>query len=382
MFFSVLRILLLTSEFPPRVGGIASHVANLAAAFAALGHRVTVVAPDVSGASEYDAGSSDFQILRHQAILRAKPLYDFFLKQRLARLLHVTGFDVVHVHGLRPLRVALDLGLPVAFTNHTSGFLLNAAAGGARLKRTMTLLSRVDCLLAPSEELAQASRRAGYARPCEYIPNGVDVRRFTPGTAGGVRATWGIGSEHTAILAARRLVAKNGVQTFAEAASHLRDTSCRFIFAGDGAERSRVESTIARAGLDARAVFLGSMRYADMPDIYRAADLCVLPSLWEATSLAGLEAMACGKALIGSRVGGIPAIIEDGETGLLVPPADPRALANALRRLAVDRALRERMGRAGRRRAEQEFAWDKIATRTAAILERTARRRAAGRVGD
>lgn len=372
-----MRILLLTSEFPPRVGGIASHVAELAAGLAALGHRATVVAPEVAGAGAYDAVRRTYKIVRHQSFLRAKPFYDFLLGRLLGRLRAAEEFEIVHVHGLKPLRAALGLGLPLVFSNHTSGFLVTAAAGGARLQRTMKLLNRVDFLIAPSEELAEAPRRAGLARPSVYIPNGVDVHRFTPGEANKLRREWGLAAPGVAVLAARRLVQKNGVLVLAEAAVRLRDTACRFIFAGDGPERARVESVLAHASMAGRAVFLGSVPNEAMPGVYRASDLCVLPSLLEATSLAGLEAMASGKAVVGSRVGGIPAIIEDGANGLLVPPGDPIALAAAIRRLAADAGLRDRMGAAGRRRAEQEFAWETIAARTATILEQTARRRAA-----
>ncbi|MBI2992909.1 MAG: glycosyltransferase family 4 protein [Gammaproteobacteria bacterium] len=372
-----MRILMMTSEFPPRVGGIATHVAELARGLAALGHQVTVIAPAAAGAGAFDAACDKYTVIRHQSFLRAKPLYNLLLRRLLTRLRTAKEFDVVHVHGLRPLRVALELRLPVVFTNHTSGFLMTAAAGGRRLRRTMALLNRVDFLLAPSEELLGAAQRSGLTRPGAYIPNGVDVQRFAPAEAGGLRREWGVAADEIAVLAARRLVEKNGVRVMAEAAVQLRDSACRFIFAGDGPERARVESVLARASMGGRAVFLGAVPHEAMPGVYRAADLCVLPSLVEATSLAGLEAMASGRALVGTRVGGIPSIIEDGATGLLVAPGDPAALAGAIRRLVLDPGLRERMGAAGRWRAVQEFAWETIAARTAAILEQTARRHAA-----
>lgn len=372
-----MRILMLSSEFPPRVGGIATHVAALASGLAALGHAVTVIAPDLRGAAAFDAACGAYAVIRHQSLLRARPIYDLLLGRLLARLRVAERFDVVHVHGLRPLRAALALRLPVVFTNHTSGFLMTAASGGVRLRRTMALLERVDALLAPSEELLEAARRAGLTRPGAYIPNGVDVHRFVPGEAGSVRREWGVGADEIAVLCARRMVPKNGVLDLAEAALRLRDLACRFIFAGDGPERARIESALARGGLDRRAVFLGAVAHAAMPGVYRAADLCVLPSLLEATSLAGLEAMASGRALVGTRVGGIPALVAEGVNGVLVAPGDPSALAGAIRRLAADAGLRERMGAAGRRRAVEEFAWETIAARTAAVLEQTARRRAA-----
>lgn len=358
-----MRILLITSEYPPRVGGIATHAARLAAALARLGHEVTVLAP---GAAE---AAGNPRVVRLQ-VPRAKPVYDWLLRRRIAVLHRETHFDVIHVHGLRPLRAALATRVPVVFTNHTSGFLERVRDG--RLGGIAPLLARLGFLIAPSEELLDAARAAGFAGEGEYIPNGVDVDRFTPGAAEELRAKWGLAPGEIAVLTARRLVPKNGVHTVALAAALLGETNCRFIFVGDGPERGRIESTLKDAGLADRAHFAGSIPNEDMPLVYRAADICLLPSLMEATSIAGLEAMACARPLIGSRVGGIPALISDGETGILVPPGEPRPLADAIRRLASDRALRERMGRAARARAEREFSWERIAERTARLLARAA----------
>jgi starch synthase len=91
------------------------------------------------------------------------------------------------------------------------------------------------------------------------------------------------------------------------------------------------------------------------------------PSLYEPLGIVNLEAMACGTAVVGSRVGGIPEVVEDGVTGLLVPSGDPAALADALNTLVRDTALAGAMGRAGRARAAAEFGWRAIAGQTAAL---------------
>jgi glycosyltransferase involved in cell wall biosynthesis len=116
---------------------------------------------------------------------------------------------------------------------------------------------------------------------------------------------------------------------------------------------------------------LGAVANIDMPEIYRAADFCLLPSLMEATSIAGLEAMATGRALVGTRVGGIPALIDDGVTGLLVPPRDPPAIAAAVNALAHNRERCVQMGHAARARVEAQFAWPRIAERTVRAYRET-----------
>ncbi|MGD9600184.1 MAG: glycosyltransferase family 4 protein [Gammaproteobacteria bacterium] len=356
-----MHVLMLTSEFPPRIGGIASHVAELALALRAAGVRVTVVAP-----ADPPARGPEPDVLRHSPLLRAQPFADWLLGRWCRRWLRANPCDLVHVHGLRPLRAALATELPVVFTNHTSGFLQTVAAGGRRLRRVGRVLARCGHVLAPSEELVDAARAAGYTGPATYVPNGVDATRFTPGEARARRAAWGIPENAVAVVIARRLVAKNGVIDAARALTRTL-AHVHFVFVGDGPERGAIEAVARDAGCAARAHLVGAVPNTAMPEIYRAADLCLLPSLMEATSIAGLEAMATGRALVGTRVGGIPALIEDGVNGLLVPVRDPDAIAAAVNTLARDPARVRAMGDAARARVEAEFAWPRIAARTLAV---------------
>ena len=170
------------------------------------------------------------------------------------------------------------------------------------------------------------------------------------------------------VLLARRLVEKNGVVVFADAVTRLKNPA-RIVFAGDGAERRKVEQILRDGGCLDRCVFLGNVPNPDMPDIYRAADLSVLPSFMEATSITGLESMATGLPLVGTRVGGIPALINDEETGLLVNSHDPAALAVAMDRLIADSGLRAKMGQAARQRAADHFSWNRIAAQTVDVYD-------------
>jgi glycosyltransferase involved in cell wall biosynthesis len=360
-----LRILFLTSEYPPRVGGVASHVAELARALRAQDTDVTVIAPPWPGADEYDRAHPD-TVVRYTPRIRAQPFYEHLLARWCRHYLRRNPHTLIHVHGVRPLRAALSLGVPVIFTNHTSGVLKTVATGGRRLRRLEGIVSQCAHVIAPSEELVDAARCAGFRGPATYIPNGVDAERFCPGTGEAQRLLWKIGEKEVAAVVARRLVAKNGVLIAAEAARYL-DADVRVVFVGDGPERTAMERVLRTSDPTAHVHLCGSVANDAMPDVYRAADLCVLPSLMEATSIAGLEAMACARPLVGSAVGGIPALIDHGRTGLLVPPGDPRALAQAINELARDAARRAALGAAGRVRVLAEFAWPRIAARTLAV---------------
>ena len=353
-----MKVCLVTGEFPPVIGGIASHVFELARALGAEGVDVTVVHPVPPGSRMPNVGVPNSRLLR-PTMVRAKPIYDFLLARWLRRRVAEEGFDLVHVHGVRPLAATRRLAAPVVFTNHSSGFLARRDATQFRRRRTAALLRHVRYLLAPSDELVEAARSFGYAGPAEMIANGVDTEKFTPAPEGSAAPR-----REPVIVLARRLAPKNGVVWFARALAELRAEAFRVVVAGEGVERAAMDEILREANLTERVEFLGAVANAEMPALYRRADIAVLPSLAEATSIAGLEAMACGLPLLGTRVGGIPAIVEDGVSGLLVEPRDPAAMARALETLLVSPEMRRRMGRAGRASVEASFSWPIIARRT------------------
>jgi glycosyltransferase involved in cell wall biosynthesis len=256
----------------------------------------------------------------------------------------------------------------VIFTHHSSGFLARLEGGADRTARLARRLAAADAIIAPSRELAEATRSVGYAGPVEVIPNGVDPERFSP-QGPNARSEWGVTEGDTVFLLPRRLVEKNGVVWFARALALLPHGSWRAVIAGAGPEEAEMRRILSEAGRLGRCRFLGSVPQERMPEVYRGADVVVLPSLREAISIAGLEAMATILPLIGTTVGGIPEILEDSVTDLLVPPKDPNAMATALLIMMMNPELRRDYGVAARQRVERDFAWRAIARRTAEFLE-------------
>ena len=360
-----LRITLVSADFAPNVGGVAAHAVELGKALAALEQEVDVVTLPLGEARDYEARWQGMRVWRPR-LPKAEPFYTWLLHRWLRGYLRQYPRDVLHLHGMRPLGASRGLGLPVVFTNHTSGYLKRIERGGRELAKIRRRLAHIDQVLAPSEELCEATRAGGYQGPVTFIPNGVDTQAFSPGESP-LRAEWGVKADETVILLARRLVEKNGVRVLAQAMTGLGDLPVRLVVAGEGPERAVMERVLDEAGMGDRALFLGSVENARMVEVYRAADVSVLPSFMEATSITGLESMACGLPLVGTRVGGIPALIDEGRTGLLVPPGDPEALAEALRSLVADPERRRVMGEQARARAVAEFDWRRIAERTLAV---------------
>ncbi len=364
-----MRTLLVTVEYPPRIGGIASHVSELQSALRELGHDCLVLAPHAWRPGRWrPSPDRDEHQVERPAIISAQPVYTWMLRRIIRQAIRDSRFDAIHVHGLRPLRASQGHGLPVVFTNHSSGFLGRLGDPRGKLARAANLMTAARGVIAPSTELAEATRLAGYPGPVAVIPNGVDPQRFRPGRSS-LRAEWGIPDGETVLLLPRRLVEKNGVVWFARSLAVLGDGPWRAVIAGAGPEEQAMRRILGEAGVAQRCIFLGAVPSPRMPEVYRAADVAVLPSLAEATSIAGLEAMASGLPVIATMVGGLPEIVSADETGLLVPPRAPDAIAAALRRLIEVPDLGRGLGTAGRLAVEARFTWKRVAHRTVAFID-------------
>lgn len=372
-----MKICMVSRDFLPNIGGIASHVYELSKALVKDGHQVHVVKTgyglnpglvleDLDGIHVHRLFySGRVRGWRFLVLLRGAHRY-------LRDLVHREQIDIIHWHELESSSFEtkfLRVKIPKVFTNHSSGYL-EMVRRGWKKRYLRLLLGHADCIIAPSEELAKKSAWINYpAEQVRYIPNGVDIDKFSPTVDGRtIRQKMGLGEKTVLVLCPRRLAPKNGVIYLVKAIPCIMKASrveIRFFVAGGGYpdERKRIEQQCARDGTSADIVLAGSVSNEQMPLLYAAADLVVLPSLVEAVSIAGLEGMASGKPLVGTTVGGLPTLIDQGKTGLLVPPRDPHALAEAVVALAHDPSNRHRMGKAGRKKVEQEFDWTSIAHR-------------------
>jgi glycosyltransferase involved in cell wall biosynthesis len=212
-------------------------------------------------------------------------------------------------------------------------------------------------------------------RPLVVIQNGVDLDRFKDTREDGLRfrANLGIGPDEFVVLFAGQLTQVKGPHILVEAIKHVRhqvDRPVKLVIVGNStlwqkAGKTPLESPYERqliSNADPDLVtFAGALPQGEMPAAYAACDLFALPSVWfEPSPVTIREAMATGRPVIGSRVGGIPELVRDGESGLLVSPGNARELANAITRLALDDAMRLRMGSASASLAHQ-FDWQLVA---------------------
>jgi glycosyltransferase involved in cell wall biosynthesis len=206
------------------------------------------------------------------------------------------------------------------------------------------------------------------------IPNGVDILRFRPPREDetAARTRWRFGARHV-VLICGHLSDVKGHPTFLRAAARIAAElpGCAFLaLGGETAQkgfRAELERLARELGIAALVHFLGFRD--DVPAIIQAADVMALPSRDEGLPLAVLEAMACGRPVVSTPVGGVPEAITDGETGLLVQPDDPEALAGAVLRILRDTELARRLGAAARRRVEKQFSLDRFAAQVVDLYE-------------
>lgn len=343
------RILILITL--AETGGAQSYVAGLLPALAGRFDVIVAAHGDGPLREASRAAGVRFVPLRHVR----RPLHparDLLGLLELVVLMRRASPDIVHANsskaGVLGRLAAAVAGVPIRiFTVHGWAF---AASSGA----VSVLYRWADRLMAPLTTLticvAERERTSGLAaRTCSeertvVIPNAVDV--------GAAPLTRHAG-DPPLIVAVGRLAEPKDALTLVRALAAVRERPFTALLVGDGPDRPSVEAEVRRLGLQDAVTLTGTR--ADVPGLLARADVFVLSSRSEGAPLSILEAMAAGLPVVSSRVGGVPELVAEGETGLLVPPGDPAALAAALGRLVADAGLRRRLGVAGRERAERCF---------------------------
>jgi glycosyltransferase involved in cell wall biosynthesis len=214
------------------------------------------------------------------------------------------------------------------------------------------LAAGVDRYIAVSHDVAGelAERFRWPAAKISVGYNAVEIDRFDRPAPVGLRKQIG-GGDRPLVLTAARLDEQKGHPVLLRAASELPGVD--FVLAGEGPRRGSLEALAAELGIADRVHFLGYR--SDIPELLAACDVFALPSLYEGSSLAVLEAMAARRPVVSSAIGGTDELIEDGAEGLLVAPGDAEGLATALRRLLDDDGLRAAFATGARERVERDF---------------------------
>lgn len=297
---------------------------------------------------------------------------DFTALFKLVKLIKKERIGLVHTHLIHAHiigRIAAKLaGVPIIIS--TEHNLYNRG----RKYLLLNLIDRIttrftDRMVAISEAVKDSIVESGRIRASRVsvIYNGIDTNEFKRISI--KREGFPINPAPSVVGMVARLDSQKGHRYFLEAASQVvKDIpGVKFLVVGDGPLKEKLRTQTTKLGLSKDVIFTGPAR--DIPQILDTLDLFVLPSLWEGLPSVILEAMAAGKPVVATAVGGIPEIVKDGQMSLLVPPRDPDALAQAIIKLLQNKELAQRMGQAGRRWVKDHFTIDKTVAQTEEIYD-------------
>ncbi|HET7573253.1 MAG TPA: glycosyltransferase family 4 protein [Gaiellaceae bacterium] len=340
-----MKVVVVTTSWPRTESEFAGRfVADAVERLRERGIEVEVVAPG--------SGFRDFGLAYGggmAANLRRRPWAAPLLLLSMLRAVRraAWGADLVHAHWLLTAAVARFAGKPFVVTLHGSGSagrFSDVELARRRPGLVRALLRRAGGVICVSETVAAAVRAAGVE--VAVVPNGVRVPERPQAPA-----------EPAEVLYVGRLSPEKNVDTLVEAVGDLN-----LVVAGDGPLRDLVPGA------------LGAVPHAEVERLMQRASVVVAPCEREGFGLACAEAMAAGRPVVAAAGGALLELVDDGETGILVPPRDAAALRAAVERLLADPELRARLGAAARERARERFGWDAVIERTLAVYREAAAR--------
>ena len=398
-----LRICLITDGYPPENAGsgITTYTATTARALARDGHKVSVIAPAVDGGPS--VGERDGVQLHRVLAPRlpgsgGKSFLDTYLVARAVagevhKLKREAGLDVIESpeHGAAGFALSMNgARLPHVVRLHTPLFLANEAAGrrlsaGGRVVHVMerTTTRRATLVTSPSQALGQviAPRFGIDPAGIRVVPNSIDTEAFRP-AAGAI-------PHAPTVLYVGKILLWKGVFTLTEAIPRVvrRIPDARVVIVGSdhptghgrGSTKQEMLAQLRHAGAASHVTMLDRVERSQLVAMYHAADVSVVPSLWEGFGYTCLEAMSCGLAVIATAVGGLSEIIDQGRDGVLVPPGDPVRLADEIVELLMHAERRRALGQAARGKALRVYSVERVVQQTvAAYHEAIARADGAG----
>ena len=369
------RVRLLLVESGTAVGGTERVLWELATRLPRARWDVRVWLSPASGVDEF-AGALESRDIPVARVGEVGSRWDWTGMWTTWRRLGRERHDLLHLHHVWPAAdrylaaLAEAAGVPhLVVTEHIVGRSHSAAQG--RLKRRE--LARADTVTAVSAAVADSlvSDYGVERARVRVVPNGAEVpdEDAERSPARRLREQLGAGGSRPLWVCAGRLEQQKGQDVLLEALAELRRRGLEFVaaLAGEGTLRASLEERTRALGLEGRVRFLGQVD--ELGPLLAAADAVVLPSRWEGLPLVLLEALARGRPVAASAVGGIPEVVADGEHARLVPPEDPRALADALEAFHVRPDAAFRLGRRGAARVRESYTWSRVVEAFEAVYD-------------
>ena len=372
---------MVTPEFPPNCAGVGYYAYNLSKKLIEMGNDVTVITRGSWKKVKIECFNG-IKVYR----VRFLPLppvhvkiHGYFLNKFFSKTFDENNFDIIHYHS--PLVPPIKTDLSSITTFHACweaeskmyDKITDIYSFYVRMfykffvQYEMNSIKDIDKITTVSHKVAnELSTFYGVdINEIAVVKNGVDVNFFTPISKND--------NKESSILYTGRLVYRKGLIDLVKSAEYVckECADASFILAGKGALRSTLEKMVHDLKLESKFSFLGFIAQDELIKHYQINTIYVLPSYYEGLPTTILEAMSCGMPVVATGIPGTNEVVVDGETGILVPPKNPKALADAIIKLLKDEKLRKKMGKAGRKRVEKEFSWEKITRKVVEIYKET-----------
>ncbi|MFM7063940.1 MAG: glycosyltransferase family 4 protein [Actinomycetes bacterium] len=361
-----MKVLVVTNDFPPRIGGIQYYVERLVDGLVAAGDRVVVYASSYAGAAEWDAARPYTVVRAATPTMLPTPV----VTARVLALVKEHRPDVLVFGAAVPLGlmgpvVRARHGVPyVAFTHGLEVSSVRLPAGGLPLRAVGSRAAAVTYVSHWCRDLLEPAFGAGPVH--QLLPPAVDPEVFHAGVDGSpVRRRYGLDAVPL-VVCVSRLVERKGQDTVIEAFAEVRRRvpDAHLLVVGDGPHRSALEAQAARSGHADRVVFTGSVPDDELAAHYAAGDVFAMPCRErkgglevEAFGIVFIQAEAVGVPVVAGNIGGVPDALVDGRTGLLVDPTDTGQVAEALALLLSDPARAAALGAEGAAWVAEGFTW-------------------------
>jgi len=380
------RICLVTHYFPPHKGGIEQVSFEQSKRLVRLGYQIEVLTSEFEGRNKTPV--KGIRIHHYPSMNVAKrfgvpyPILPVSAYKKFANV--IRECDLVHAHGHVYMssyfagKIAKKYGKPFMITQHNTFIdyqsILNLLEHLNDFAIGKSVLRHAEKIVTVSKETMKYVLRLGAdKKKVQVIYNGVDTEQFRPSNKNKNRKKLGLSQNRKIAFSVRRLVYKNGLDTLIESVPYLKQSHPELlvVVAGKGPSRKLIENRIKELNIQDNIKLAGFVPDEQLPTYYGAADCFILPSAsGEGLPLVLLEAMSSGLPIIATTVGGTPELIKHMENGLLVPPRNPKAMAQALAKLLSDEKLGTTIGKEARRAAEEKFSWEKNVEQLEAIYRR------------
>jgi glycosyltransferase involved in cell wall biosynthesis len=363
--------MIISTPFPPKEG-IGYYTYNLSKKLIEIGHKVVVI-------TRGSLTKTQKEIFDHIEVIRIPfiPIYPFYLHihrlfvRKVLKSLE-SEIDVFHIH--TPLPPIIKTSHPIILTIHTPmlsnnnyikitsiySLLTKISARFISFPLELRHIKSSNIITTISESVAKELKEYGLNQDrISVVSNGVDENIFYP------KKNDGTNNDKKYIMYAGRIDREKGLFDLVESANIIcnKRTDISFIIAGDGRDSNRLKKKIKKIGLQKRFIFLGQIEKDQMIKLYQNATLFILPSYREGLPTVLLEAMSCGLPILATDVRGNRDLITNGKNGLLIPPKDPKKIAETILTLLNDKKLMKQLGNNARKTIIKNYTWNAVSNK-------------------